>query len=223
MDHFERINRLINTLRETTPEPAPLSKSELLADPFEQFCAWFELAVEANQPQANAVCLASANIDGQPSARMVLLKDVEPEGFVVYTNIESRKGRELIENPKAALLFYWEMVRRQVRITGRVEQVSREQSIHYFQSRHPGSQLGAWASPQSKAVTSRAELNQRLIETEKQFADVEPPYPLPPQWGGFRIVPEAFEFWQHRRERLHDRFAYARMDDGDWSMERLAP
>jgi pyridoxamine 5'-phosphate oxidase len=198
-----------------------LSEAELDADPIRQFQTWLDSAIAANHPEPTAMTVASATRDGAPSARMTLLKGVDSRGFVFYTNYESRKGQELIANPHAALVFFWVLLERQVRIEGRVAQTSSEESDTYFHSRPFGSQIGAAASPQSQPVPDRAILEQRFAELETQYAGDE--VPRPSHWGGFRIVPETIEFWQGRPNRLHDRLRYARQPDGSWRVERLAP
>ncbi len=197
----------------------PLRRRDLDPDPFRQFEAWFDAAREAGLPLAEAMTLATASADGAPSARVVLLKGVD-SGFVFFTNQESRKGRELDANPSAALVFHWQPLGRQVRVEGAVERVSVAESAEYFATRPRGAQLGAWASPQSEPLADRAELEERLarVAGEHEGGDV----PVPPFWGGFRLVPARLEFWQHQDDRLHDRFAYER--DGDaWRITRLAP
>jgi pyridoxamine 5'-phosphate oxidase len=197
----------------------PLDEADLDPDPFRQFQAWFaEAAAAVRAPEAMAIATATA--DGAPSVRMVLLKDVDEHGFVFYTGYESRKGGELAVNPRAALLFYWDPFGRQIRVEGDVAKISAEQSERYFHSRPRGAQLAAAVSHQSATVRSRAELEGRYAELEDALAGRG--VPLPPHWGGFRLVPGAFEFWQHRENRLHDRFRYRRDDDG-WLIERLSP
>jgi pyridoxamine 5'-phosphate oxidase len=198
-----------------------LSEADLAPDPFAQFQAWFDTALAAGLPEPNAMTLATATPDGRPSARMVLIKGVDPRGFVFYTNYESRKGRELEANPWAALVFYWPELERQIRIEGRVERVAAEESDAYFASRPLGSRLGAWASPQSQVIPGRDVLEARLRDLEARFASGD--VPRPPHWGGYRVVPEAVEFWQGRPSRLHDRLRYTRQADGRWAIERLAP
>jgi pyridoxamine 5'-phosphate oxidase len=185
-------------------------------NPFEQFDLWFDDA--AGLPEPNAMALASA-IDGQPSVRMVLLKERDARGFVFYTNYGSRKGRELTTNPKAALLFFWATLQRQIRIEGTVEHVGREESAAYFRTRARGAQVGAWASVQSEVVT-REVLEARVKEIEAEYEGRE--VPVPPFWGGFRVKPAVFEFWQGRTHRLHDRLRYV-PDGAAWRIERLAP
>lgn len=189
-------------------------------DPLEQFGRWFAQARRARIYQPNAFSLASATLDGQPSSRMLLLKDFDPRGLVFYTNYESRKGVELTNNPRGAMLFFWSELHRQVRIEGSIARVSQEESERYFHSRPRGSQVGAWASNQSRVLASREDLVARDREFLAKFSGQT--VPLPPYWGGFRLAPDRFEFWQGRAHRLHDRLAYAR--DGErWRIERLAP
>lgn len=166
--------------------------------------------------------LATATADGRPSARTVLLKEVDENGFVFYTNYESRKGRELIENPRAALVFYWEELERQVRVEGIAEKVSQEQSEEYFRTRPKGSRLGAWASRQGQVLPNREIIEDRLAELAKQYEASED-IPLPDYWGGFRVKPEIIEFWQGRPNRLHDRLCYRRESSGAWTISRLSP
>lgn len=198
-----------------------LDESELLPDPIEQFRLWFDQAVEARVAEPNAMTLATATRDGRPSARVVLLKGLDEEGFVFYTGYESRKGRELAENPAVALVFFWPELERQVRVTGMARKIPREESEAYFRSRPRGSRIGAWASPQSEVIPDRAALERRLAEIEARFPDDD--VPLPPNWGGYRVEPESIEFWQGRRSRLHDRLRYRRGPGGEWVVERLAP
>ncbi len=198
----------------------PLREQDADTDPIRQFRLWFEDAgaVGVRAPEAAAVATASAG--GAPSVRMVLVKRVDDDGFVFYSNHASRKGRELLENPRAALLFYWDAIGRQVRIEGDVRRMSAGESAPYIRSRPPGSQLSALASPQSRVVESRAWLEQRVAELAARYGGEEPP--LPDGWGGFVVMPRAIEFWQHREDRLHDRLLYTR-DGGGWLIERLAP
>jgi pyridoxamine 5'-phosphate oxidase len=198
-----------------------LTETDVHADPIEQFRAWFGEALSAQLPEPNAMTLATATPEGLPSARIVLLKGFDQDGFVFFTNYESRKGQELAANPQAALLFCWLELERQVRIEGRVEKIAPEESEAYFQSRPRESQVGAWASPQSQVVADRAELEARLRTVEASHADAER-LPLPTFWGGYRLRPEMLEFWQGRPSRLHDRVRYAQRFQG-WKIERLAP
>jgi pyridoxamine 5'-phosphate oxidase len=165
--------------------------------------------------------LATTTPDGIPSARMVLLKGVDDGGFVFFTNYESRKARELSENPRAALILYWSAMRRQVRITGRVERLSQPESEEYFRSRPRGSRLAAWASRQSEVIADRSVLEDEYRRLENEYADAD--VPLPPFWGGYRVTPDVVEFWKGRENRLHDRLRYTRQRDGSWAVERLAP
>jgi pyridoxamine 5'-phosphate oxidase len=199
----------------------PLCRHDLADDPFQQFAAWFAEAERAGIRYPNAMALATATPDGVPSVRMVLLRGVDERGFVFYTNYESQKGKELALNPRAALLFYWDALERQVRVSGLVERVSSAESDAYFASRPYGSQLSAWASQQSQPIDSRAALEERHAALAQAFP--EGAVPRPPFWGGFRVVPDTFEFWQGRRDRLHDRFRYRRQADGHWQIERLQP
>jgi pyridoxamine 5'-phosphate oxidase len=197
-----------------------LRKSNVDQNPFKQFARWYEEALGSDLILPNAMALATSSRDGVPSARMVLLKDFDENGFVFYTNYESPKARDLDENPKAALLFYWAPLDKQVRITGSVERVSPEESEAYFGTRPVESQLGAWASNQSSTIESREVLENRLSQLIEEYRDTE--VPLPPYWGGYRLVPDTFEFWLSRPGRLHDRLRFSRRD-GEWTIERLAP
>ncbi|HEX8998112.1 MAG TPA: pyridoxamine 5'-phosphate oxidase [Ktedonobacterales bacterium] len=198
-----------------------LDEADMDPNPIRQFQAWMDAAVAAEHPEPNAMAVASATLDGAPSARMTLLKGLDERGFVFYTNYESRKGAELAANPRAALLFFWVLLERQVRVEGRVERVSAEESDTYFHSRPLGSQLGAAASAQSRVIASREVLQQAYSELEQRFAGGE--VPRPPYWGGFRVVPQVIEFWQGRPSRLHDRLRYTRLPEGAWRIERLSP
>jgi pyridoxamine 5'-phosphate oxidase len=199
-----------------------LTKSAVDPNPIRQFERWFADANATGMSEQDAVsmALATADGDGQPSARIVLLKNFDDEGFVFYTNYNSRKAQELAENARACLLFYWSPLWRQVRIEGEVEKVSESESDEYFHSRALGSKLGAWASDQSQPVESREQLEQRFEEFNWKFADN---VPRPPHWGGYRVKPEMIEFWQGRENRLHDRLRYTLRPGGTWNIERLAP
>jgi pyridoxamine 5'-phosphate oxidase len=199
---------------------AGLRESDADRDPIEQFRRWFDEALAANLHEPNAMTLATATPDGRPSARIVLLKGFDARGFVFYTNFEGRKGEELAANPRAALVLYWGELERQVRIEGRVSRVPDEESDAYFEGRPRGSQLGAWASEQSRPARDRGVLEERLRELEAEYGDRE--VPRPPFWGGYRVEPEVIEFWQGRENRLHDRLRYRRSDEG-WKVERLQP
>ena len=189
--------------------------------PHVQFERWFAEAVEAGLPAPEQMALATADTAAVPSLRMVLLKGYDARGFVFFTNRESRKGRELDVNPRAAAVLYWEPLHRQVRVEGAVERVQEEESLAYFRTRPRGSRIGAWASPQSAPLPSRAELERRVTEIEARF-EGEEELPLPPFWGGYRIVADAIEFWQGRATRLHDRVRYE-LRAGSWRRERLGP
>jgi pyridoxamine-phosphate oxidase len=198
-----------------------LRETELAADPIRQFASWFEHAVEAELPEPNAMTLATSTPAGVPSARIVLLKGYDPDGFLFFTNYESQKGRELEANPHVALVLFWPMLERQIRVTGTASKVSREVSESYFHSRPIGSQVGAWASHQSQVLPNRDELDRRAQELAVEYANR--PVPLPPYWGGYRVRPSAIEFWQGRPDRLHDRFRYSRQVPDGWKIERLSP
>jgi pyridoxamine 5'-phosphate oxidase len=200
---------------------AVLVEGDVDPDPVVQFGRWFDDANAANLVEPSAMTLATAGADGIPSARMVLLRGVDQRGFVFYTNYESRKAAELAANPRAALVFWWGELQRQVRVEGRVQRTSHEESAAYFRTRPPGSRLGAWASPQSRVIPSRTVLDERVAELEARHPDGD--LPLPPFWGGYRLVPEVIELWQGRPNRLHDRLRYTRAPGGGWRIERLAP
>jgi pyridoxamine 5'-phosphate oxidase len=199
----------------------PLREQDLDPDPVAQFAAWFAHAARAGIRAPEAAALATASTRGAPSVRMVLIKQCDERGFVFYSNYASRKGEELAANPRAALLFYWELLGRQVRIEGGVHRTTVQESTAYVRSRPRASQLSALASPQSRAIDSREVLEARVAELTLRHGNAE--LPLPDAWGGFRVVPESFEFWQHGADRLHDRFLYTREEDGRWRMQRLAP
>jgi len=199
----------------------PLREEDVDPDPLRQFDTWFKHAASTGVRAPEAMAVATASADGAPSVRIVLLKQYDALGFVFYTNYESRKAQELAANPRAALLFYWDPLGRQVRIEGPVQRTSREASAAYVHSRPRGSQLSAMASRQSRPVASREALEEAVAELAARYEGA--PLPVPDDWGGFVVFPESFEFWQHREDRLHDRLLYARQPDGGWRLERLAP
>ncbi|MBN3781270.1 pyridoxamine 5'-phosphate oxidase [Burkholderia sp. Ac-20345] len=201
---------------------ASLDEADVAHDPFAQFERWFKEALAAKLPEPNTMTLATVGDDGRPSARIVLIKGVDERGFVFFTNYESRKGRDLAAHPQAALLFYWIELERQVRIEGRIEKTSAEESDRYFASRPLGSRIGAWASEQSAVIDSRATLEAQEKAVSERYGDNPP---RPPHWGGYRLVPDSIEFWQGRPSRLHDRLLYTRDADTSpgWSISRLSP
>jgi pyridoxamine 5'-phosphate oxidase len=198
-----------------------LSEDDIDADPVRQFAGWFAQEVYSGARAPEAAALATATADGSPSVRMVLVKRYDADGFVFFTNYESRKGGELAVNPRAALLFHWERLGRQVRIEGTVERITPQETADYVRSRPRRSQLSALASPQSRPIPDRTWLEHRVTEIAARCSEAE--LPLPDVWGGFRLAPETYEFWQHRDDRLHDRLRYRRRDDGGWQIDRLAP
>jgi len=198
-----------------------LSENQVEENPFRQFDRWWDEAVKAEIDEVNAMTLSTVSSDGKPTARIVLLKGYDDYGFVFFTNYESKKGKDLLLNPNASLLFFWKELERQVRLEGTCEKVSEAESDQYFYSRPEGSRIGAWASPQSQVISSRDVLDSNLAELEKRFKDT--PVPRPPHWGGYRIKPQTMEFWQGRPSRLHDRIAYSQDSSGDWKFARLAP
>lgn len=204
-----------------TLEESSLSEDRVSPDPTEQFQLWYAEAIAANAPTPNAMALATATPDGRPSARMVLLKDIDERGLVFYSNQESRKGRELLRNPRAALVFHWPALQRQIRVEGLVVEVSAREADAYFQSRPRGSRIGARASPQSQVIPNRAWLDERVRAIDETYGPNE--IPRPEHWGGYRLVPDSFEFWQGRIDRLHDRILYTRTGPNGWAIERLAP
>ncbi len=200
-----------------------LYRKDLRADPFEQFSAWFdESVITAGSREPNAMTLATASLDGRPTIRVVLLKGFDHTGYVFFTSYRSRKAEQLQENPRAALNFHWPWLERQIQIEGAVEKVSRTESEQYFERRPLGSRLGAIASEQSAVVSSRAVLEQRLRRLESEYSSENPP-PTPEDWGGYRVRPNRYEFWQGRENRLHDRFLYLLRHDGTWQIDRLGP
>ncbi len=197
-----------------------LKESDLNSDPLAQFKKWFAQARAVGLPLPESFMLATATRDGKPSARMILLKGVDKGGFVFYTNYESRKADELASNPQASAVFHWNELFRQIRIEGRIEKVSPAESEKYFHSRARGSQIGAWASRQSTVIPTRADLEKQVSEIKGRYRGQQ--VPLPPFWGGYRIMPDRIEFWQGRPDRLHDRFVYAKDGQG-WKISRLSP
>ena len=199
----------------------PLLIEELESDPIVQFEKWFREAWDENYPMPHAMSLATASAEGLPTVRTVLLKGYDPHGFVFFTNYGSRKAKQISNNPQAALLFPWVRLGRQVTVAGRVEKISKSESVQYFLSRPRGSQLSAWASAQSTVISSRAILESAFATVKRRFADGE--VPLPDFWGGYRVDPDSIEFWQNRKDRLHDRFMYNRGENGAWRIDRLTP
>ena len=197
-----------------------LSETDVDLNPFVQFNRWLDEALASRLPEPNAMALATASGDVKPSVRMVLLKGYDDRGFVFFTNYEGRKSSELLKNPNAALLFYWSELERQVRIEGTVEKTSRQESEEYFKTRPLESRLGAWASRQSEVIPGRSDLERKVSDLKESYANRE--VPVPPFWGGFRLQPQVFEFWQGRENRLHDRIRYS-LQGGVWVIERLAP
>jgi pyridoxamine 5'-phosphate oxidase len=204
-----------------TNTPETLDERLIDRDPILQFQQWFADAVAAGLPLPEAMSLATVSAEGKPTARMVLLKKVDADGFVFFTNYRSAKARELAENPNACLVFFWPQLERQVRIEGVVGKTSSAESREYFATRPRGSQIGAWASPQSEAIPGREVLEQRQAELEEVYRDREIPWPE--HWGGYCLKPERIEFWKGRSDRLHDRILYVRQSDGSWTIQRLAP
>ena len=198
-----------------------LHESDVERDPIKQFERWWKDATDSEVPEVNAMTLATSSADGLPSARIVLLKGFSEAGFQFYTNYESFKGRQLLENPRACLVFFWKELERQVRITGLVEKLSNENSDAYFNSRPTGSRIGAWASPQSEVIKNSEWLDQQAEHYKLRFTEKN--VPRPPCWGGYLVRPVTIEFWQGRPNRMHDRLQYTLQENGDWVIERLAP
>ena len=198
-----------------------LRRSALEPDPYKQFENWFSAAIDSGIPEPTAMCIATVAADGQPWQRMVLLKMFDQRGFVFFTNYSSRKAGQIEGNPKVSLLFPWHALGRQVKVTGEAAKISTAESLKYFVTRPRGSQIGAWASPQSQVIKSRALLDAMVDEMKQKFASGH--IPLPSHWGGFRVTADSIEFWQGRENSLHDRFLYRQVSDGEWSIERLAP
>ena len=203
----------------TRKELEPLKKSTVDKNPIKQFTGWYNKILQSGTKEPTAMILATASKDGIPSVRTVLLKGYDENGFLFFTNYESRKGKELTENPVAELLFYWMDLQRQVRISGKVEKISKQESENYFKTRPLESKIGAWASKQSEVIPDREYLEKQFSEYEKKFKDN---VPLPSNWGGFRLIPECFEFWQGRESRLHDRICYIKKNNV-WEIVRVAP
>lgn len=198
-----------------------LSRKELNTDPFYQFQSWYQQTLSTDIPEPTAMCLATVDDKGQPWQRMVLLKLYDENGFVFFTNYSSRKAQHISLNPHVSLLFPWHALGRQVKITGTAAKIPASESLKYFSTRPRGSQLGAWASPQSQVIKSRAMLDTALEQIKDKFQQGE--IPLPDYWGGYRVSPDTFEFWQARESRLHDRFMYTTQEEGLWQLARLAP
>ncbi len=199
-----------------------LDENGIASDPLYQFTAWYDEAVAAGLPEPEAMTLSTATQEGRPSARIVLLRGYDERGFCFFSNYASQKGRELAANPYAAVTFHWVELERQVRIAGRVEKVSASESDAYFKSRPAQSRIGAWSSPQSEVIASRDTLEQFVKEYQERYPE-ESAIPRPEHWGGYRVIPERIEFWQGRPSRLHDRLRFSRVEQGTWTLERLAP
>ena len=203
-------------------ERAALDEHGIDRDPFQQFTIWYDEAVAAGLPEPEAMTLSTATLEGQPSARIVLLRGYDERGFCFFSNYPSQKGQELAANPYAAVTFHWVELERQVRISGRVEKVTEAESDAYFQSRPSQSRIGAWSSPQSNVISSRDALEELFEKYQEQYLD-ETAIPRPEHWGGYRVIPKRIEFWRGRPNRLHDRLRFIRIDQGPWTLQRLAP
>jgi pyridoxamine 5'-phosphate oxidase len=214
------MNQKIADIRENYSRKK-LTEKKAAPDPFKQFNKWWKQVIEAKVTEPNAMTLATSSADGLPSARIVLLKDLSKDGFIFFTNYDSFKGRQLQDNPKACLVFFWKELERQVRVTGLVSKISPEESSAYFNTRPKSSQVGAAVSPQSQVIESREWLETAFMELKKKSKDHV--ITCPPNWGGYMVKPIIVEFWQGRPGRLHDRLQYSLQDDGSWKMERLAP
>lgn len=209
----------LNALRRDYDSPLKLDEKSADANPYSQFCKWFDDAVEANFLDVNAMVLSTANKAGQPSSRVVLLKNHDEIGYVFFTNFDSKKGNDLKENPFASILFFWDKLERQIRIEGKIEKISDEESYEYFKTREYTSRLGAWASEQSRPLSSRYKLMRKVVNFMTKFPKE---VPLPPYWGGFRLIPDYYEFWQGRKSRLHDRITYHK-ENNIWLKQRIYP
>ena len=208
-------------LKTNSIDYSELIESDLDKNPIKQFKKWYKEALSFNVPEADAMTLATSTQDGRPSSRIVLLKGTTENGFIFFTNYQSRKGLEIAQNPYGAINIFWKEIKRQVRVEGKIERIDPEYSDNYFSSRPRGSQIGTWASPQSNKIANREILDQRAKDLEIKFKGRE--IPRPTQWGGYSLIPELIEFWQYRQNRLHDRIQYTLSKDGKWLMERLAP
>lgn len=197
-----------------------LDEKDIDANPIKQFATWWNEAIESKVEEVNAMTLSTSTKDGKPSARIVLLKGFDERGFVFFTNYQSHKGKEISQNPFAALTFFWKEIERQIRIEGSIEKVSPEESDAYFFSRPEGSRIGAWSSPQSQIIQNRKLLEDSVKEYQSEFKNS---IPRPPHWGGYRVMPQLIEFWQGRTNRLHDRLQYTKTAEGSWKVDRLAP
>lgn len=216
----DSLSQKLQTLRREHEESG-IDPETLLEDPLQQFEIWMQDAIDSELHLPNAMTVATVDADGRPSARVTLLKGVDDDGFVFFSNYDSRKGSQMLSNPYAALVFHWNELGRQVRVEGTVERTTEAESADYFRTRSRGSQIGAWASPQSRTIANRNELEDLVREVEERFAGQD--VPLPPHWGGFRLRPDRIEFWKGRPSRLHDRVRYTVQEGGSWTRERLAP